>query len=107
MSLDPLICLLRLYLTHLQQHQVLLHQGAPVCVKRAKEAFLATKRAAIFNLCPRGLRNMVPNHQDRFKENLDAWLFDIPDQATVPGCHGVAACLLHQVPIMQQQFDNV
>ena len=75
--------------------------SAPACVKRAREASLAVKGAALFNLCPRGMRDMASSHQDRFKQNLDAWLFEIPDQPTIPGFQraAVSNSLLHQVPM--------
>ena len=75
--------------------------SAPACVRRAREASLAVKGAALFNLLPRGLRDMASEHQDRFKQNLDAWLTEIPDQPTVPGLQraAVSNSLLHQVPI--------
>ena len=44
-------------------------QKAPACVRRAKEASLAVKGAALYNLCPRGLGDMASEHQDRFKVN--------------------------------------
>ena len=74
---------------------------APACVRRAREATLAVKGAALFNLCPRGMRDMASNHQDRFKQNLDAWLSEIPDQPTIPGCQRAAESnsLIHQVPL--------
>ena len=83
-------------------------QESPACVKRARESSLAVKGAALFNMCPQGLRDMASEHQDRFKENLDAWLFEIPDQPTIPGCSraAISNSLLHQVPLMMQQFDN-
>ena len=48
--------------------------GAPASVRRARECSLAVKGAALFNL-----RDMASDHQDRFKENLDAWLHGIPE----------------------------
>ena len=84
------------------------NMSAPASVKKAREVSLAVKGAALFNLCPRGLRDMASDHQDRFKENLDAWLHEIQDQPTIPGCQRAAKSnsLLDQVPMMLQQFDN-
>ena len=82
--------------------------SAPASVRRARESSLAVKGVALFNLCPRGLRDMASEHQDRFKENLDSWLFEIPDQPSIPGCQR-AACsnsLIDQVPMLMQQFEN-
>ena len=80
----------------------------PACAKNARESSLAVKGALLFNMCPEGLGDMASDHQDRFKENLDAWLHGIPDQPTIPGCHRAANTnsLLHQVPVLLQQFDN-
>ena len=84
------------------------NMSAPASVKRAREVSLAVKGAALFNLCPRGLRDMASEHQDRFKDNLDAWLHDIPDQPTTPSCQRAAKSnsLMDQVPLMLQEFDN-
>ena len=81
---------------------------APASVRRARESSLAVKGAALFNLCPRGLRDMASGHQDRFKDNLDAWLQTIPDQPTINDCQRAAQSnsLLHQVPLLLQAFDN-
>ena len=78
--------------------------NAPASVRRARESSLAVKGAALFHLCPRGLRDMASDHQDRFKENLDTWLHQIPDQPIIPGCQRAALTnsLLHQV---LQEFD--
>ena len=86
----------------------LIKKNAPASVRNARESSLAVKGAALFNLCPRGLRDMASDHQDRFKENLDAWLFSIPDQPTINGCQRAALTnsLLDQVPMMMQAFDN-
>ena len=81
---------------------------APACVRKAREASLAVKGAALFNLCPRGLRDLASDHQDRFKCNLDAWLGSIPDQPTLSGQQRAALTnsLLDQVPMLVQQFDS-
>ena len=83
-------------------------QGVPSSVRRAREGSLAVKGAALFNICPRGLRDMASEHQDRFKQNLDSWLSEIPDQPTIPGCQraAISNSLLHQVPMMLQEFDT-
>ena len=80
---------------------------APACVRRARESSLAVKGVSLFNLCPRGLRDMASSHQDRFKQNLDTWLSEIPDQPTLPGCQRAAASnsLLHQVPLHLNTTD--
>ena len=83
-------------------------QETPSSVRKAREGSLAVKGAALFNICPRGLRDMASDHQDRFKQNLDSWLSEIPDQPTIPGCQraAISNSLLHQVPMMQKEFDK-
>ena len=81
--------------------------SAPASVRRARESSLAVKGAALFNLCPRGLRDMASEHQDRFKDNLDAWLSQIPDQPTLSSQRAAQSnSLLHQVPLLLQAFHN-
>ena len=81
--------------------------SAPLVVRRAREASLAHRGVALFNLLPRGLRDMASDHQDRFKSNLDVWLSEIPDQPTIPGRQRAAKSnsLADQVPMLwgQQQ----
>ena len=81
--------------------------SAPLVVRRARVASLAHRGVALFNLLPRGLRDMASDHQDRFKSNLDVWLSEIPDQPTIPGRQRAAKSnsLADQVPMLwgQQQ----
>ena len=79
-------------------------RSAPASVRRARESSLAVKGALLFNLCPRGMRDLASDHTDRFKENLDTWLQEIPDQPTIPGCQraAVSNSLLHQIPLFMQ-----
>ena len=83
-------------------------KSAPASVRKAREGSLAVKGAALFNLCPRGLRDMASGHQERFKDNLDAWLQTIPDQPTINDFQraAISNSLLHQVPLLLQAFDN-
>ena len=85
-----------------------INSKSPAAVRKARENSLAVKGASLFNLIPQGLRDMASDHQDRFKDNLDAWLQEIPDEPTIPGCPRAALTnsLLHQVPNMMQQFVN-
>ena len=78
------------------------HPMAPAAVRKAKEASLAHKGAKLFNLLPRGLRDMATNHIDDFKLNLDTWLATIPDEHTVPRRQRVAATnsLLDWIPAL-------
>ena len=64
--------------------------SAPAVVRNARESSLSVKCAKLFNLIPRGLRDMNTN-LDLFKMNLDAYLSSIPDQPTIPGRTRAAA----------------
>ena len=77
-------------------------QGVPASVRNAKENSLRVRGARLFNLLPSVLRNA--NHGDvlMFKNNLDHYLGDIPDQPTTRGLGRAAETnsLIHQVPLM-------
>ena len=78
---------------------------APVGVRRAMEAGLATKGAKLFNILPAEIRNIDVARVDLFKAKLDSFLSTIPDEPSIPG-RGRAAesnSLLHQIPILRQQ----
>ena len=49
-----------------------INSKSPAAVRKAREGSLAFKGALLFNLIPQGLRDMASDHQDRFKDNLDA-----------------------------------
>ena len=67
-------------------------QDVPASVWRAKENNLRVRGVQLFNLLPAVLRNA--NHGDvlMWKNNLDHYLSEVPDQPTMHG--------LHQVPMM-------
>ena len=77
--------------------------SAPAPVKRAKEASLAVKGVQLFNRMPISLRNSNHGDVDMFKNHLDIYLENIPDQPTISGLGRAAATnsLLHQVPIYE------
>ena len=58
---------------------------AAPAVKKAREASLQVKGAKLFNLLPRGIRDIDSNNVDTFKTCLDHFLMTIPDQPTIPG----------------------
>ena len=62
-------------------------QETPSSVRKAREGSLAVKGAALFT---------------------HSWLSEIPDQPTIPGCQraAISNSLLHQVPMMQKEFDK-
>ena len=58
---------------------------APADVRRAKEASLGVKGARIFNLLPVWIRTLNGVNVEKFKYELDRFLYGVPDQPTVPG----------------------
>ena len=74
--------------------------SAPSHVKRAKAASLAIKGAQLFNCLPASLRNSDHRDIEMFKNHLDHYLCNIPDEPTTSGLGRAAATnsLLHQVP---------
>ena len=60
-------------------------QTAPTTLKKARSSSLAVKGAQLFNLLPLHLRNSEHGDILMFKNHLDIFLGDIPDQPTVPG----------------------
>ena len=76
-------------------------KSAPASVRNARERSLAVKGARIFNLLPESLRGLNSGHVEYFKNHLDVFLENIPDQPTVPGLGRGAESnsLIHQLPL--------
>ena len=74
--------------------------SAPASVKKARASSLAVKGAQLFNLLPLNLRNSEHGDVLMFKNHLDIFLSDIPDQPTVSGLGRAAQTnsLVHQIP---------
>ena len=76
----------------------------PASLKNAREGSLSVKGVALFNTLPVSLRNS--NHGDTamFKNHLDIFLANIPDQPTVAGLVRGAQSnsLLHQIPMYER-----
>ena len=76
--------------------------GVSSSVRKAKESSLRVKGAQLLNLLPAVLRNA--NHSDvlLWKNNLDHYLCDVPDQPTIQGIGRAAFTnsLMHQIPMM-------
>ena len=77
-------------------------------VKKARENSLGVKGALLFNLLPdklRTLRTMNTDHVDMFKNHLEIFLTNIPDQPTMSGLGRAAETnsLLHQLPMFYNQ----
>ena len=79
-------------------------QSAPGCIRKAREGSLAVKGANLFNLMPTQLRNSDHGDIAMFKNHLDIYLSNIPDQPTVAGQARAAQTnsLLHQVPMYER-----
>ena len=61
------------------------NSAAPASVRRAREASLSIQGGRLFNLLPRGIRDIQTGTVEQFKAVLDGWLETIPDQPTIPG----------------------
>ena len=74
----------------------------PAAVLNAKANSLRIKGAQLFNLLPAVLRNASHGDIDMFKDNLDHYLSQVPDQPTIPGLvrAAVTNSLLHQIPMI-------
>ena len=81
-------------------------QQAPAVVRRARESTLAVKGAQLFNLLPSTLRNSEHGDIPMFKNHLDVYLANIPDQPTVTGeARGAQTnSLLHQIPFYEHSI---
>ena len=69
---------------------------SPAIVRKARENTLGVRGSRIFSI-----RTLNTQHIDRFKNNLDIFLENIPDQPTVTGLGRAAESnsLLHQLPL--------
>ena len=78
-------------------------QHAASVVKQARAGSLAVKGAQLFNAMPTSIRNSDHGDVLMFKNHLDIYLQNIPDQPTVPGLVRGAQTnsLLHQVPLYE------
>ena len=78
-------------------------QSAAAAVRRARAGTLAVRGAQLFNALPASIRNN--NHGDvlMFKNHLDLYLQEIPDQPTMAGLVRGAQTnsLLHQIPVYE------
>ena len=74
---------------------------SPAIVRKARENTLGVRGSRIFNLLPDSIRTLNTQHIDRFKNNLDIFLENIPDEPTVTGLGRAAESnsLLHQLPL--------
>ena len=77
--------------------------SAPSKVIKARERSLGVHGAHLFNLLPKTLRNENSGDFELFKNHLDIFLANIPDQPTATGLvrATVTNSLLDQVPLVQ------
>ena len=77
-------------------------RAAPSSVRSAREKSLSVHGAHLFNMLPKSLRNENSADFPLFKNHLDIFLANIPDQPTTPGLGRAAATnsLLDQVPLV-------
>ena len=70
-------------------------------MRKAREQTIAVHGARIFNLLPKHLRNNDTADFEMFKNHLDLFLAQIPDQPSAPGLCRAAKTnsLLDQVPM--------
>ena len=80
-------------------------KSAPAVVRAARERTLGVRGAIIFNLLPENIRSMNSDHIELFKNHLDVFLSDVPDQPTVTGLGRAAVTnsLLDQLPAFYTQ----
>ena len=73
---------------------------SPACVRNAREGTLAVKGVGLFNALPMHIRNSDHGDTPMFKNHLDIYLSNIPDQPTIAGLVRGAQSngLLHQIP---------
>ena len=78
-------------------------QSSPATVKRARASSLAVRGAQLFNLLPVSIRNNELGDVLMFKNHLDLFLSNIPDEPTVSGMGRGAESnsLIHQVPVYE------
>ena len=80
--------------------------SAPAAVRKVQTGLLAMRGAQLFNLLPASLRNSEHGDILMFKNHLDIFLTNIPDEPTVQGLARGAQSnsLLHQIPHFESSF---
>ena len=81
-------------------------QSAPAAVRQARAGYLAVRGAQLFNTMPVTLRNSAHGDVLMFKNQLDIYLQNVPDQPTSAGsARGVLTnSLLQQVPMYESSY---
>ena len=89
-------------------------QGAPQRVRRIRHSSFFYKGAQLYNLIPIELRQLEEiaiadqSHVNVFKEKLDKFIEQVPDEPSVGGGQRVAATnsLICQVPMFRRKIRN-
>ena len=81
-------------------------QSAPAAVRQARAGSLAVRGAQLFNAMPVTLRNSDHGDVLMFKNHLDIYLQNIPDQPTSAGSArgALTNSLLQQVPMYESSY---
>ena len=81
-------------------------QSAPAAVRQARAGSLAVRGAQLFNAMPASLRNSDHGDVLMFKNHLDIYLQNIPDQPTAAGYArgALTNSLLQQVPMYEYSY---
>ena len=81
-------------------------QSAVANVRQAKAGTLAVRGSQLFNAMPASLRNSDHGDVLMFKNHLDIYLENIPDQPTIAGLSRAAKSnsLIHQVPLYETSY---
>ena len=80
--------------------------SAPATVRQARAGTLAVRGAQLFNAMPTSLRNSDHGDVLMFKNHLDIYLQNVPDQPTSAGSArgALTNSLLQQVPIYEYSY---
>ena len=81
-------------------------QNAPAVVRQARAGTLAVRGAQLFNAMPASLRNSDHGDIPMFKNHLDIYLQNVPDQPTSAGSvrGALTNSLLHQLPLYESTY---
>ena len=102
--LQPLIYLL--IRQDCEQSPTVVLQSAPAAVRQARAGSLAVRGAQLFNAMPVTLRNSDHGDVLMFKNHLDIYLQNVPDQPTSAGSArgALTNSLLQQVPMYESSY---
>ena len=66
-------------------HQVKEYLRASAALQTIRHNFISTCGPILFNCLPKELRSMTDCSALKFKNNLDKFLVDLPDESDIPG----------------------